>query len=58
MTSKLLAIVGIKIDVIRFEAKSKLSQNKEEIDFKSVKNKMLQKNKKIMFAAMEKIKLK
>ena len=58
MASKLLAIVGIKIDVIRFEAKSKLSQNKEEIDFKSVKNKMLQKNKKIMFAAMEKIKLK
>ena len=58
MTSKLLAIVGIKIDVIKLQAKSKLSQNKEEIDFKSVKNKMLHKNKKIMFSAMEKLILK
>ena len=58
ITGKLLAIVGIKIDVIKFEAKSKLSQNKEDIDFNSVKNKMRQKMKKSMFSAMEKLTLK
>ena len=52
------AIVGIKINVSRFEAKSKLNQNKELVDFKSVKKKMDQIQKKSLYLAMEKQKIK
>ena len=55
---KLSAIVGIKINVSRFEAKSKLNQNKEVVDFKSVKKKMVQIRKKSLYLAMEKLKIK
>lgn len=56
MGKKLSGIVGVKIDVTRCEAKSKLNQNKEDIDFVSVKKKMLQLKKEILYSAMNKIK--
>ena len=40
---KLSSIVGVKIEVTKVVAKSKLSQNKEIDDFNGVKKKMLQK---------------
>ena len=58
MEKKMSAIVGIKINVSRFEAKSKLNQNKEVVDFKSVKKKMVQIQKKSLYLAMEKLKIK
>jgi|TARA_B110000037_G_scaffold6703_1_gene7196 transcriptional regulator len=53
---KISAIVGIKIDVSRYEAKSKLNQNKTELDLKSVKKKMIQLKKEVLYLAMDKLK--
>jgi transcriptional regulator len=49
---KLSNIIGIQIDIIKTMAKSKLSQNRELVDFNSVKTKMLEKNKKFLYKAM------
>ena len=52
MKEKLLNIVGIQIDITKILAKSKLNQNRDTIDFNSVKTKMLEKNKKSLHNAM------
>ena len=49
---KLSNIVGIQIDITKILAKSKLNQNRDTIDFNSVKTKMLEKNKKSLHNAM------
>ena len=49
---KLSNIVGIQIDITKILAKSKLNQNRDTIDFNSVKTKMLEKNKKSLHKAM------
>ena len=49
---KLSNIVGIQIDITKILAKSKLNQNRDAIDFNSVKTKMLEKNKKSLHKAM------
>ena len=52
MKEKLSNIVGIQIDITKILAKSKLNQNRDTIDFNSVKTKMLEKNKKSLHKAM------
>ena len=52
MKEKLSNIVGIQIDITKILAKSKLNQNRDAIDFNSVKTKMLEKNKKSLHKAM------
>lgn len=52
MKEKLSNIVGIQIDITKILAKSKLNQNRDTIDFNSVKTKMLEKNKKSLHNAM------
>ena len=54
---KLSSIVGVKIEVTKVVAKSKLSQNKEIDDFNGVKKKMLQKDKHSLYEAMKNINL-
>lgn len=52
MNEKLSNIIGIQIKITKILAKSKLNQNRDAIDFNSVKNKMLEKNKNILHKAM------
>ena len=52
MNEKLSNIIGIQIKITKTLAKSKLNQNRDAIDFNSVKNKMLEKNKNILHKAM------
>ena len=52
MKEKLSNIIGIQIKVTKILAKSKLNQNRDTIDFNSVKNKMLEKNKNKLHKAM------
>jgi predicted FMN-binding regulatory protein PaiB len=52
MKEKLSNIIGIQINVTKILAKSKLNQNRDTIDFNSVKNKMSEKNKKMLHKAM------
>ena len=54
---KLSSIVGVKIEVTKVVAKSKLSQNKEIDDFNGVKKKMLQNDKHSLYIAMKDISL-
>ena len=54
---KLSSIVGVKIEVTKVVAKSKLSQNKDIDDFNGVKKKMLQKDKHSLYKAMKDINL-
>jgi predicted FMN-binding regulatory protein PaiB len=49
--------LGVKIEVTKVVAKSKLSQNKEIDDFNGVKKKMLQKDKHSLYKAMKDINL-
>ena len=52
MKEKLSNIIGVQIDITKILAKSKLNQNRDAIDFNSVKTKMLEKNKKSLHNAM------
>lgn len=52
MNEKLSNIIGIQIKITKILAKSKLNQNRDAIDFNSVKNKMLEKNKNMLHKAM------
>ena len=52
MNEKLSNIIGIQIKITKTLAKSKLNQNRDAIDFNSVNNKMLEKNKNILHKAM------
>ena len=52
MKEKLSNIIGVQIDITKILAKSKLNQNRDAIDFNSVKTKMLEKNKKSLHKAM------
>jgi transcriptional regulator len=56
LEKKLSEIIGIKIEVSRFDAKSKVSQNKEKIDFDAVQKKMFERNKNSISSVMKKIK--
>jgi transcriptional regulator len=50
----LKAIVGIEIAIERFEAKSKLSQNRETRDLQGAVNKLREQGKTTIAQAMEK----
>ena len=52
MNEKLSNIIGIQIKITKTLAKSKLNQNRDAIDFNSVKNKMLEKNKNMLHKTM------
>ena len=52
MNEKLSNIIGIQIKITKILAKSKLNQNRDAIDFNSVKDKMLEKNKNMLHKAM------